>query len=201
MGTFYDASIGDPRRQQPGGTFYYTTNGTTPTTSSTLYTGPITVNVTETIEAIAVESGYTNSPVSSMLYSIAPVLPAPTFSVAAGTYATPQSVTISDATAGATIHYTTNGTTPTTSSSVYSGPITVSATETLEAIAVESGDCNSPAAAAAYTISGNASTAAVLDFSISASNPSAIVPGELGNLCFDGGSAGSGHDVSDRNQP
>ena len=137
---------------QAGVTFYYTTNGTTPTTSSTLYTGPITVNVTETIEAIAVESGYTNSPVSSMLYSIAPMLPAPAFSLAAGTYTTPQSVTISDATAGTTIYYTTNGTTPTTSSSVYSGAITVSATETLEAIAVESGYCNSPAAAAAYTI-------------------------------------------------
>ena len=115
---------------QAGVTFYYTTNGTTPTTSSTLYTGPITVNVTETIEAIAVESGYTNSPVSSMLYSIAPVLPAPAFSLAAGTYTTPQSVTLSDATAGTTIYYTTNGTTPTTSSSVYSGAITVSATET-----------------------------------------------------------------------
>ena len=137
---------------QAGVTFYYTTNGTTPTTSSTLYTGPITVNVTETIQAIAVESGYTNSPVSSMLYSIAPMLPAPAFSLAAGTYTTPQSVTLRDATAGTTIYYTTNGTTPTTSSSVYSGAITVSATETLEAIAVESGDCNSPAAAAAYTI-------------------------------------------------
>ena len=124
---------------QAGGTFYYTTNGTTPTMSSTLYTGPITVNVTETIEAIAVESGYTNSPVSSMSYTIAPLLPAPTFSPAPGTYTTSQSVTIGDATAGTTIYYTTNGSTPTTSSTKYTGAITVSATETLEAIAVESG--------------------------------------------------------------
>ena len=137
---------------QAGATIYYTTNGTTPTTSSTLYTGPITVNVTETIEAIAVESGYTNSPMSSMLYTIAPLLPAPTFSPAAGTYTTSQSVTIGDATAGTTIYYTTNGTTPTTSSTKYTGAITVSATETLEAIAVESGYCNSSVATAAYTI-------------------------------------------------
>ena len=53
---------------------------------------------------------------------------APTFSPAAGTYTTAQTVTISDATAGATIHYTSNGTTPTTASNVYSGAITVPAT-------------------------------------------------------------------------
>ncbi|MGD0097346.1 MAG: chitobiase/beta-hexosaminidase C-terminal domain-containing protein, partial [Terracidiphilus sp.] len=158
---------------QAGVTFYYTTNGATPTTSSTLYTGPITVNVTETIEAIAVESGYTNSPMSSMLYTIAPVLPAPAFSLAAGTYSTSQTVTISDATAGTTIYYTTNGTTPTTSSTKYTGTITVGATETLEAIAVESGYCNSPAASAAYTINNGSLTGQVVDFSIRSSTPSA----------------------------
>jgi hypothetical protein len=136
-----------------GATIYYTTNGTTPTTSSSVYSAPIAVSATETLEAIAVETGYTNSPVAAAVYTISAGLPAPTFSPAAGTYATSQTVTISDATAGTTIYYTTNGTTPTTSSSVYSAPITVSATETLEAIAVETGYTNSPVAAAAYTIS------------------------------------------------
>jgi LysM repeat protein len=135
-----------------GTTIYYTTNGTTPTTSSTVYSGPITVNATETIEAIAVEMGYSNSAVATATYTIAPVLPAPTFSPVAGTYTTSQSVTISDATSGTTIYYTTNGTTPTTSSSVYSGPITVSATETLEAIAVKTGYTNSTVGSAMYTI-------------------------------------------------
>ena len=135
-----------------GTTIYYTTNGTTPTTSSTKYTGAITVSASETLEAIAVETGYTNSAVATAAYTITPALPAPTFSPAAGTYTTSQSVTISDATAGTTIYYTTNGTTPTTSSTQYTGAITVSATETLEAIAVETGYTNSAVATAAYTI-------------------------------------------------
>jgi hypothetical protein len=77
----------------------------------------------------------------------------PVFSQGAGTYTATQTVSISDTTSGSTIYYTTNGTTPTTSSSVYSSPITVSSTETLEAIATASGYTASPVATAAYTIS------------------------------------------------
>ncbi|MEK0317828.1 chitobiase/beta-hexosaminidase C-terminal domain-containing protein [Cohnella sp. 56] len=76
----------------------------------------------------------------------------PTFSPAGGTYSAAQTVTIASATSGATIYYTTNGATPTTSSSVYSGPITVSASLTLKAMAVKSGLTNSAVATAAYTI-------------------------------------------------
>ena len=122
-------------------TIYYTTNGTAPTASSTKYTGPITVSSTETLEAIAIATGNINSAVASAAYTISSPTPVstPTFSPAGGTYTSAQSVTISDATSGATIYYTTNGTTPTTSSTAYTGPITVSSTETLEAIAVVTG--------------------------------------------------------------
>jgi hypothetical protein len=148
-----------------GATIYYTTNGATPTTSSTKYSGAISVSATETIEAIAVGSGYTNSAVASAKYTISLTAATPTFSVAAGTYATTQSVTIADATSGATIYYTTNGTTPTTSSTKYSAAISVSATETIEAIAVATGSANSAVASAKYTIS---LTAATPTFSVAA---------------------------------
>jgi hypothetical protein len=157
-GTYTSAQTVTISDATAGTTIYYTTNGSTPTTSSTKYTAPITVSSTETIEAIAAASGYTNSAVATAAYTIDPVLPTPTLSVAAGTYTTAQTVTISDATAGTTIYYTTNGSTPTTSSTVYSGPITVSSTETLEAIAVESGYTNSALATAAYTITTPAGT-------------------------------------------
>ena len=141
-----------------GATIYYTTNGTTPTTSSTAYTGPITVSSTETLEAIAVVTGGTSA-VASAAYTInlLPVVATPTFSPAGGTYTSAQSVTISDATSGATIYYTTNGTTPTTSSTEYTGPITVSSTETLKAIAAATGDDDSAVASAAYNITPPAS--------------------------------------------
>jgi uncharacterized repeat protein (TIGR03803 family) len=136
-----------------GATIYYTINGTTPTASSTKYTGAISVSTTETIEAIAVASGFSNSAVASAAYTINLAAAAtPVISPVAGTYSSAQSVTITDSTAGATIYYTTNGTTPTASSSAYSGAITVSATETIEAIAIASGFSNSAVATAAYTI-------------------------------------------------
>jgi len=89
----------------------------------------------------------------------------PTFSPTGGTYTTSQTVTVSEATAGAKIYYTTNGTTPTTASSVYSGPITIPATpatETIQAIAVATGDANSAVASAVYTINPPPATATVV---------------------------------------
>lgn len=137
-----------------GSSIYYTVNGSVPTANSTPYAGPIVVNSTETIEAIAVANGYANSPASSATYTISgpAVAAAPTFSLPSGTYSSSQTVAIFDTAPNATIYYTTNGSTPTASSAFYSAPITVGATETLEAIAVATGYTTSPAASATYTI-------------------------------------------------
>jgi len=135
-----------------GSTIYYTTDGTTPTTSSNIYNSPISVTASETVQAIASEAGYNNSPVAGGTYTVAALLPSPTFSLASGAYSTTQTVTISEAIAGTLIYFTTNGTAPNTSSVLYSGPITVSSSETLQAIAIETGYTNSPIATATYTI-------------------------------------------------
>ena len=49
---------------------YYTTDGSTPTSGSTLYTGPVSVAETETIKAIAIASGYPNSGIASAVYTL-----------------------------------------------------------------------------------------------------------------------------------
>ena len=76
----------------------------------------------------------------------------PTFTPAAGTYYETLNVTISCATAGATIRYTLDGSTPTASSSVYTGPIAISETTTVKAIAMKAGYENSNVATAVYVI-------------------------------------------------
>ena len=75
----------------------------------------------------------------------------PTFSPAGGTYYEPQTVSIDCSTEGATIYYTTDGSEPTTESSVYSSPISVSTTTTIKAMAVKEGLDNSAVAVATYT--------------------------------------------------
>jgi hypothetical protein len=150
-----------------GATIYYTTDGSTPTTASTVFNPakPITVTSSETIHAIAVVSGNANSAVATAAYTMNTTTTAaatPTFSPVAGTYSTAQTVTISDSTTGATIYYTTDGSTPTTASTVFNPakPITVSTNETINAIAAASGDSNSTVATAKYVINTQVTTAA-----------------------------------------
>ena len=78
-------------------------------------------------------------------------LASPTFSIAAGSYTSSQTVSISGP-SGASIYYTTNGKPPTTGSTLYTGPITVTSSEYVQAVAVESGYTDSFVAGANYSI-------------------------------------------------
>ena len=111
-----------------GAAIHYTLNGTAPTAASPVYSVPISVTATETIKAIAIAPGYTTSAIASATYTL-------TAPVAATPIAT-QTVTISEATSGATVYYTINGLTPTTSSTKYTGPIVFSTSAVLKFIAV-----------------------------------------------------------------
>ncbi len=77
---------------------------------------------------------------------------APTFNVPQGTYASGQSIEIADTTDGAIIYYTTDGSTPTVHSNVYSAAIAVKQTTTMKAMAIAGGYANSPVVTVIYTI-------------------------------------------------
>ena len=178
-----------------GASIYYTTNGTTPTTSSSRFVQgtPLSISATTTIEAMAVESGYTNSAVASGTYTISalPNAATPTFTPAQGLYTGTQQVTLSDATSGAIIYYTTNGSTPTTSSSQFvpGSPLSISATTTIKAIAVESGYTNSALAVGTYTIAASATTPVSVSLTMSAD---VIGMGNAGTAVGSGGLDGGG---------
>jgi hypothetical protein len=164
----------------PNAVIYYTTDGSTPGVtaggSTMLYTGPITVGATETVNAIATGTGIAPSTVASAAYTINLPAATPTFTPPAGTYTSIQSVAISSATPNAQIFYTLDGSTPTTtaggSTMAYTGPITVAASETIEAIATASGFSNSSVASAVYAI--NLPAAAMPTFSPAAGTFTAV---------------------------
>ena len=76
----------------------------------------------------------------------------PVFSPAPGTYADPLSVSISSATTGATIVYTTDGSDPVANSTVYASPIQIAVSTTFKAKALKQGLTDSAIASATYTI-------------------------------------------------
>ena len=77
---------------------------------------------------------------------------APVISPASGTFASAQSVTMTDATSGAAIYYTVDGSQPTTSSTKYGGAFSVGTSATIKAIAVASGLAASGTATSVITI-------------------------------------------------
>lgn len=137
-----------------GATIHYTTNGTTPTESSPVLSGPITVESTKTVKAIAVKDGYTDSLVGSATYNIniPQVIATPTFSPVAGTYLGSRNVTINCATEDVDMFYTLDGTEPDDSSTPYTGQIPVTDTTTIKVVAMKVGSITSAVATGEFII-------------------------------------------------
>ena len=163
-GTYTSAQTVSILDSNPAATIYYTTDGSQPTINSSVYSSPIEVGVSETLNAMAVVMGLTPATASAS-YTINLPSPAatPSFTPAGGNYASAQTVILSDSTPGATIYYTTDGSQPTTSSSVYLSPVTVAASETLNAIATAPNSLASSVGTAAYAIGVQAPWAGILD--------------------------------------
>ena len=132
---------------------YYTTDGTTPTDASTLYTAPFQVTATTTVKAVAVKPYWQTSDVTTLDVTItAPTVATPVFTPVAGTYADSVTVSLSCETAGAAIRYTTDGTEPTSASALYSAPMTLTTTTTVKAKAFKADWFDSETATAVYNV-------------------------------------------------
>jgi hypothetical protein len=142
----------------PSSAIFYTLDGSTPTPASTEYAGPVAVSADTTIKAIASAPGYLQSSVSSAVFTFTTQAPPVTFAPAGGTYASAQTVTLLDTDSKAKIYYTTNGSTPSASSTLYTGPITVAVSETIKAIAIDPALSNSNVTSAAYVIQSGGTT-------------------------------------------
>ena len=158
-GTYTSTEVVDISDAAAGADIYYTTDGSTPVImgGAHQYLGPITVSSSETITAMAVATGYGQSATASATYTLnLPAAATPVISPASGVYSSAITVTMTDASPEAPIYYTTNGAVPTQNSFVYSGPFTVSTSETVSAMAMGGGFSASPVASVQYIVSSSA---------------------------------------------
>jgi len=151
-GTFATAQSVTLSSSTPSAAIYFTRDGSTPTPASPEYTGPISISTDTTIKAIASAPGYLQSSVSSAIFNFTSQTAPVTVSPGGGTYGSAQTVTLSDADTSAKIYYTTDGSTPTASSTLYTGPIQVTVSKTIKAIAIDPALQNSNVTTAAYII-------------------------------------------------
>jgi alpha-tubulin suppressor-like RCC1 family protein len=136
----------------PGITIRYTVDGTAPTESSAIYSSPLSIGTTTTVKAIGFRTTWNPSNVTTGTYTMNfGTLATPALDPGTGSYTSQAIVTIT-AFAGATIRYTTNGSTPTSSSSIYTAPLVFEATTTVKAKAFHPDYATSAEAGSVYTI-------------------------------------------------
>jgi hypothetical protein len=110
---------------------FYTVDGSTPGTSSPRYSLPISISSTTTLKYFARDAAGNQGPVQTQKYVIDLIAPTVAASPVGGTFSASKSVRLSASEPGATIFFTTDGTTPTEASRKYSEPVSISTTTTL----------------------------------------------------------------------
>ena len=150
--TYYFSAFVNMAAEQ-GAAIRYTTDGSVPTETSTLYTAPIEITTTTTFKAIAVKANWQSSDVATLEVTItAPTVATPVFTPGTGTYADNVTFSLACATDGAQIRYTIDGSEPTATSTLYSAPITLITTTTVKAKAFKTTWLDSETATAVYTV-------------------------------------------------
>lgn len=146
----------------PKGSLQFSVDGSVAATRTLDSNGEATYTTTSlsvgqhTVKAVYAGSTGFESSNDTLTETIEPPLAAtPVILPVGGVYTSLPTVTIADAITGATIYYTANGEAPTVKSTAYTGPFTVAASETIEAVAVDAGHTNSSTAAASYTLVGS----------------------------------------------
>ncbi len=136
-----------------GATIRYSTNGTDVSLSSPVYSAPVTLMSNATVKTRAFKTGMTDSVQTAASFVINPLQQVSAVAIApnGGTHTGPVSVSLSTATAGATIRYSTNGTDVSANSTLYSAPFTLVANTTVKARAFKSGMTDSGQTAANFS--------------------------------------------------
>jgi hypothetical protein len=132
----------------------YTTDGSNPTASSTQYTGPVTISANAALKFLGIDNAGNTSSVRTESYVIDTVAPTVSANPRGGAYGSARTVTLSctDLTGCASIRYTTDGSTPTASSTQYSAPISIPANTTLKFLGIDNAGNTSAVVTETYVI-------------------------------------------------
>lgn len=131
-------------------TIYYTLDGSTPTEESSVYRNPILIEDPSILKVFVKSDYYIDSALFTKSFAFQ--LPEVGFNNEEGEYSTGTAIVLSSSVVGSSIYYTTDGSTPTVTSTLYTDPITISSDMTIKAIAVKEGYISSDVVGNSYTI-------------------------------------------------